>query len=281
MKSRALSLELAHLRVAAEAWGPENGPPVLALHGWMDNAASFERLAPHLDGLRLVALDLPGHGLSDHGPPGRVQHFVDWAPVVLETADALGWSSFSILGHSMGAGIATLIPAIAPERVDRLVLLEGFGPMTKPAEEAPLQLADAIRSETELKENSSRLFPSIEAAVAARKAGSDLDGASAEILVKRGTEAVEGAIRFIHDPRLKTRSRLRLTENQLLAFMEKIHCPVLLIYAQGGFRYPEGVLSRRLEAVKDLHVAEVEGGHHVHLSHPERVAPLILDFFAL
>jgi pimeloyl-ACP methyl ester carboxylesterase len=281
MSSRALSLELAHQRVAAEEWGADDGRPVLALHGWLDNAASFERLAPLLDGLRVVALDLPGHGLSDHGPPGKVQHFVDWVPVVVETAEVLGWSSFSILGHSMGAGIATLIPAIAPERVDRLVLLEGFGPYTKPAEAAPRQLAKAIRSEAEFNDNSSKLFPDFGTAVAARKAGSDLDASSAEILVRRATEQVEGGVRFIHDPRLKIKTRLRLTENQLLAFMEKIHCPVLLIHAQGGFRYPEEILSRRIEAVEDLQMAEVEGGHHVHLSHPERVAPLILDFFAL
>jgi pimeloyl-ACP methyl ester carboxylesterase len=281
MTARSLTLELAHLRVAAEEWGPEDGSPVLALHGWLDNAASFARLAPLLDGLRVVALDLPGHGRSDHRPSGHVHHFVDWAPIALEAADALGWSSFSILGHSMGAGVATLLPAVAPDRIDRLALLEGFGPYTRPAEDAPKQLASAIRSELELNANSSRVFPSFEAALAARLADSGLDSSSARLLVERGTRVEEGGVRFTHDPRLKTKSRLRLTEEQALAYLEMIRCPVLLIHATDGFRYPDGIVARRFEAVADIKRTEVEGGHHVHLTHPERVAPIIREFFGV
>ena len=60
-------LELGALRVLT--WGEEDAPPVLALHGWLDNAASFIPLAAHLDGIRLVAIDAPGHGRSGHYPP--------------------------------------------------------------------------------------------------------------------------------------------------------------------------------------------------------------------
>ena len=63
--------------------GGSSGSPVLALHGWLDNSASFDRLAPLLPGLRLVALDLPGHGRSEHRAASAAYHFVDWVADVL------------------------------------------------------------------------------------------------------------------------------------------------------------------------------------------------------
>ena len=63
-------LNLPHIELAAHLSGPEDGLPVIALHGWLDNANSFARLAPKLDGLRIIALDMAGHGHSGHRPPG-------------------------------------------------------------------------------------------------------------------------------------------------------------------------------------------------------------------
>lgn len=62
-------LSLPHIELAAHLFGPQDGLPV-ALHGWLDNANSFARLAPKLKGLRILALDMAGHGHSDHRPPG-------------------------------------------------------------------------------------------------------------------------------------------------------------------------------------------------------------------
>jgi len=72
---RELELELPHLRLAAQVWGDPLLPRLLALHGWLDNAASFDRLAPLLcEHFHIVALDLPGHGRSGHRPPGTWYH---------------------------------------------------------------------------------------------------------------------------------------------------------------------------------------------------------------
>lgn len=68
-------LSLPHIELAAHLFGPEDGLPVIALHGWLDNANSFARLAPRLEGLRIVALDLAGHGHSGHRPPGQVMPY--------------------------------------------------------------------------------------------------------------------------------------------------------------------------------------------------------------
>jgi pimeloyl-ACP methyl ester carboxylesterase len=280
MSGRELQIELPHLRLAARTWGPEDGEPTLALHGWLDNAASFERLGPLLPELKLVALDLPGHGRSEHRPPSAVHHFVDWVGEVAEAADALGWTGFSLIGHSMGAGIASLVPAVFPDRIRRVVLLEGAGPLAAAAADAPRQLIAALDDERKAAAAPPRVFPDFESAVAARLRDSDLDHESARLLVARGSAAVDGGVRFIHDPRLKTRSRLRFTEEQVLAFLQAIPCPVLAVGARQGWPFPEDLVAARLAAIPELETAAVEGGHHVHLTHPERIAPLIRAFFS-
>ncbi len=278
MSGREIVLQLPYLRLAALEWGPADGRKVIALHGWLDNAASFSGLAPLLDGLHIVAIDLPGHGRSDHRPVNANHHFVDWVPEIAGAADALGWPRFSLLGHSMGAGISSLLPAVYPDRVERVVLLEGAGPLAAAAEKAPEQLVAALADEERQAGSPPRIFPDFETAVAARLRDSDLDAESARVLVDRGTEIGDGGLRFTFDPRLKTRSRVRFTENQVLAFLAAIGCPVLAVRALQGWPFPLDVVMARMKVIKGLERAEVEGGHHVHLTHPERVAPVIGEF---
>jgi pimeloyl-ACP methyl ester carboxylesterase len=277
---REIDLEIPHLHLAAREWGPVDGRPVLALHGWLDNAASFDRLAPLLPELHVVALDLPGHGRSQHRPPGANHHFIDWVPEIAAAADALGWNRFSLLGHSMGAGLSSLMPAIFPERVQRMVLLEGAGPLSAAADRASEQFALALADEEKIKDSNARVFPDLKTAVVARARDTELDFESSRLLVERGTETVDGGIRFTHDPRLKNRSRIRFTENQVRAFLSAITCPVLAVRALEGWPFPEDIVKARLAMISDLEQVEVEGGHHVHLTHPERVASEINQFFS-
>jgi pimeloyl-ACP methyl ester carboxylesterase len=121
-------LRLPHIELAAHLYGPEDGQPVIALHGWLDNAASFSRLAPLLPGLRIVALDFAGHGHSDHRPPGASYAIWDYAHDVLQVAEQFGWQRFSLLGHSMGAIVSVLLAAAMPERIERLALIDGLIP---------------------------------------------------------------------------------------------------------------------------------------------------------
>ena len=279
MTVRERILELPHLRLAVREWGSDDGAAVLALHGWLDNAASFDRLAPLLPGLHLVAIDLAGHGRSVHHPAGTGFHFVDWLPEVAGAADALGWERFAILGHSMGAGVASLMPAVFPDRVERIVLLEGAGPLSAPPGETAERFAAALEKERCLAAVPQRFFPDLESAAAARARDTELDVEAARLLVERGTVAEAEGLRFTFDPRLKTPSRLRLTEEQVLAFLTAIPCPVLAMRARQGWPFPEDVVAARLAVIRDLQRAEVQGGHHVHLTHPERVAPIIEQFF--
>ena len=141
---------------------------MLALHGWLDNAASFDALAPLLPELRLVALDLTGHGLSEHRPQGVHYHLADFLPDVLAAADALGWRRFALLGHSLGGGLASFMAAVSPERISRVAMIEGLGPPTSNPAEGPANLRKAIDQMDALPDKRPPLYRDREAAIQAR-----------------------------------------------------------------------------------------------------------------
>ena len=276
-----ISIQIPGLRLAARAWGPETGDPVMALHGWLDNAATFDRLAPLLpSSLRIVSLDLPGHGLSDHRGPDALHHYVDWVPTVFDAADALGWSQFSLLGHSMGGGIASLMAGTWPDRIRRAVLIEGVGPFTNPPHEAPKRLRASIEQRRKLASRRPRVCANRVAAARARvqHGYGTLSRAAADILVARGTEQIDDGVRWRHDLRLQTSSAIRLTEAQVEAFLRGIRCPVLVVFADSDWRPPGDLYRKRLPLIADCQCIECPGSHHLHLDTPEQVASPIGRF---
>lgn len=117
-------ISLPHIELAAHLFGPPDGKPVIALHGWLDNAMSFSRLAPKLAGLRIVALDFAGHGHSAHRAEGASYLLWDYALDVLMVAEQLGWERFFPVGaldgrHRLGAARRGLARAHRAAGVDR------------------------------------------------------------------------------------------------------------------------------------------------------------------
>ena len=274
-----LTLRTPYLQLAARVWGPLDGLPVLALHGWLDNAASFDRLAPLLPGLRLVALDLPGHGLSDHRPPGIHYHLVDFVADAAAAADVLGWDTFSLLGHSMGGGIASLLAGSLPERVVHLALIEGLGPLSARPADNPPALAKAVAQMNQLEGKRLREFASLEEASAARQAVSDFSLAAAALLTARSLKPTEGGWTWRSDPRLLFKSLLYLTEEQVLAFLARITAPTVLIGGEAGLLVNRSWMRPRYAQVSQIEVTFLPGGHHLHLEDPEPVAQILNGFF--
>ena len=275
-----LELRTPYLRLTARAWGPADGVPVLALHGWLDNAASFDALAPRLPETRLVALDLPGHGGSEPRPPGVHYHFVDFIPDVVAAADALGWTRFALLGHSLGGGIASFTAAILPERVTRLAMIEGLGPPTSNPDESPSHLRKALVQMDALPRKQAPVYPSEEAAIQARCEASGLSWQAAAILVGRGLQPVGAGCGWRTDPRLRFVSPLYLSEPQILAYMTQITVPALLICGTDGYLLKRTYMRERYARIADLMVKILPGGHHPHLEDPEPCARLLAPFFA-
>jgi pimeloyl-ACP methyl ester carboxylesterase len=274
-----LTIPLQHLKLTARVWGPEDAPPVIACHGWLDNAASFDHLAPLLPDCRLVALDLPGHGHSDHRPPGAVYHFLDMVSELFEVADYFGWEKFALLGHSMGAGLSTITAGTFPERITRLLLIEGLGPLAKPAEEAPDILRESVELWQAFPKKRMPQYVSEQVAVVARHAVSDMAESSVHALVQRNLRPEGERFTWRTDPRLKVRSRVYLTEAQVCAFLANLRMPTLLITGkQSVLAEWLDLIHSRIALVSALEHVELNGGHHLHLDNPESVAEAIRQF---
>lgn len=286
-RSEQLTLELPGLRLAAQAWGNKDGRPVLALHGWLDSSASFATLAPLLpSSLRLVALDLAGHGHSAHRPLGSYE-FVQWIPDVFAVAECLGWREFALLGHSLGAAVAICAAGTLPERITRVALLDGLGPLTQKEDETPGRLAGAIRARLLQQRPRDRTeptgpratYPNLDAMCERlMQAVAGLDAAAARVLVQRSAETIDGGYRWRYDPRLRQRSLLRLTEPQVHAFMATVRSPTLLVRARQGWPFDRELIAARRASLRHSQLLEIDGPHHVHLVNPETVAPALTDF---
>jgi len=275
-----LRFEVNGQLMAARASGPKDGLPVLALHGWLDNAASFNALEPGLQGVRLVALDLMGHGFSDHRPVSMPYYIWDNLADVVAVADELGWQRFHLLGHSMGASISSLLAGAMPDRVASLIMLEGLGPLVDAPDELPQQMALAIRRRSK-RSRMPRFYPDMEAAVEARMQGRFPVGEqAARWLVERSIVHTAKGFRWRSDPALTLPSVLRMSEDQVRAFLHRICCPALLVLGTDGVATE--LTERRAECVRDLQRLTLKGGHHLHLE-PEAsvaIAETINRFYA-
>lgn len=281
--SEEIRIDVPGLRLAARAWGPADAPPMLCLHGWLDNAASFDPLLAtgRLSGRRFVALDLPGHGLSDHRGPGGTYGFLDTVAEVAMAVHALGWTRFGLLGHSLGAAVAATLAGTHPDRVDALVCIEGLAPMSEHPRHAPARFAKSLSDQIDKAAKRPVVHATVDDAIARLGASfARLSPAAARILCTRGLVEVEGGVTWRTDPRLRWASRARLMDEQVLAFLAAIRCPALLVRASTGLPIDTPELQARFAAVAHWRHATVEGGHHAHLETPDVVAEPIATFLA-
>ncbi|TDO08696.1 pimeloyl-ACP methyl ester carboxylesterase [Halomonas ventosae] len=266
--SEPRSLRLAGGRLAALAWGDDQAPTWLALHGWLDNAASFSRLAPRLVaalGIRVVAIDFAGHGLSRHRPGDYA--LWDYCHDLLDACDHLELSRVPLLAHSMGAGVACLAAAALPERVATLVLLDGLGALTTEAVDAPAQLRKGLLADRRPLSPAPRYADS-ETAVMARVVGgaTPIDVETARPLVARNLETLpDSHVQLRTDARLLRPSLVRFTPEQVAATLSAMCCPVLLVEGETGILGERARAQQARAAVARLTRRVLPGGHHLHL----------------
>ncbi|MDF3086115.1 alpha/beta fold hydrolase [Burkholderia sola] len=274
-------------------WGRPDAPTLFMLHGWMDVAASFQFVVDALAGdWQVIAPDARGFGLSDW-PVARQGGGHYWFHDYLADLDALvdryaPTGEVNLVGHSMGANVVCLYAGARPERVRRVVDLEGFGLAPARAEQAPRRLRgwlDELREPPAL-----RPYASLDD-VAARliKTNPRLDPRRAAFLAAHWSKRDDdGLYHLLADPAHKMPGPLLYRLDEVMATWKQVRAKVLhveavnsptLAYIAGDIPLPE--FKARFNAFPDWREKLIEdAGHMVHHDQPEQIAALIEAFCA-
>lgn len=279
--------------VAGRWWGPRNKQPIIAIHGWQDNAGTWDNLIPLLPvTTSVLCIDLPGHGLSTHYPTGMV-YYIFWDGVVLlrRIIKHFKWGKVTLMGHSLGGAISFVYAASFPEAVDRIICID----IASPAVREPAVMVNAsgshINKMLEYENLTIDKIPCydydemIDIVCSAYKGS--LSRENCRILMKRGmapspAHTKKNGYFFKRDPRLKVAGLAMMSLETALEYAGKIKCRVLNIRAVPGQKWEKldyymSVINK-MKQVTDVQYVEVEGTHHVHLETPQNIVAIIEEF---
>lgn len=268
--------------LAGLAWGNPDKPWVIALHGWLDNAASFTRLAPLLaDDYYLLALDLPGHGHSSHRDTDGDYGLLNYVTDVARFIDAQVNRPFHLLGHSLGGIIASLFASAFPEKMVSLTMIDSLGPYVAPEDQFATRLRKAVSKRIDQQISRVPVYACEADAIHARSTGlSALSTEAAGYLVPRNLIAQGNGLTWRTDPRLRYPSMMQLSERQVTGYLASLTMPCLFMRAKSGMMPSMQHLQNRIKAVPRLTSIEVEGNHHCHLDAGQAgVAQALRDFW--
>jgi pimeloyl-ACP methyl ester carboxylesterase len=285
--SRSEFLPVRTLNYHVRVWG-EPGPdktPLVLLHGWMDVAASYQFMVDALAQEHfIIAPDWRGFGLTHSNGADCF-----WHPDYLSDLDTLldhyaGETAVHLVGHSMGANVAMLYAGVRPQRVRRLINLEGFGlPATQPNQAAQRygQWMDEIK-QLHLGSLTMKSYPSLEA-VAARlmKTNRRLSPDKAHWLAGHWSlEMTPGQWTILGETAHKIVSAHLYREDEVLAIYRGITAPTLMVEAsddsmstwwKGKFTLEHH--HERLKAVPHIDICQLpDCGHMLHHDQPQRLA---------
>ena len=269
-------------KIKGLCWGLGNQKKILALHGWLDNAASFTQLAPLLakQGYEIIAIDFAGHGKSDHRAEGHFSHFGDFVLDIHDVLEQLDWDKCILLGHSMGAAMALMYGTAYYEKVEKLILIENLGPI--PVYEKGTAASNLRKALTQWKQHNTkhqRFYKNIESALELRHQVTPMDKNILRPLVKRSLKNSKKGYHWRTDKRLKLRSMIRFSEEVVQDILTSKKPPTQIILAVPftyALSYPTA--TQRIEKLNADDVVKIEGHHHLHMDKAQKVFEAIKRF---
>ena len=288
--SRSEFLTIRGLRTHVRDWGREGAPKLFMAHGWMDMSASFQFVVDALQGdWHVIAHDWRGFGLTE-----RSGNDTYWFPDYFADLEAIldhysPDAPVNLLGHSMGGNIVSVYAGVRPERIAKLINLEGFGlPATRP-EQAPGRYAkwlDEVKVPPAM-----RGYPSlIDVATRLRKTNPRLPADRAAFLAQHwAAQNAQGEWEILGDPAHKMPGPLLYQIDEVLACWRRITAPVLWVEAEhtdmwrwmGPKEEARHEVDRRLAQLAKVTPRMMpDAGHMLHHDQPEMLAGMIEAFLA-
>ncbi|XP_041978914.1 probable serine hydrolase [Aricia agestis] len=279
--------------VAGRWWGPRDKQPVIAIHGWQDNAGTWDNLIPLLPpSTAVLCIDLPGHGFSSHYPTGML-YYVFWDGVVLlrRIMKHFKWSKVSLLGHSLGGALSFMYAASFPDDVDRIMCIDIASPAVRPPSHLVKSTTAMIDKNIDYDHLSEEQLPCLPYEEMIDKVCEAYRGSiskeNCKVLMRRGMMQHPAHLNtpgyfFTRDPRLKVAGLAMMSIETALEYATKVKCKVLNIRAVPGQKWERldyylDVIEK-LKETAEVKYVEVEGTHHVHLNSPENILKLVQEF---
>jgi pimeloyl-ACP methyl ester carboxylesterase len=259
-------------------WGPPEGPPLVLLHGWQDQAGiwlpfveALQALAPR----RVVAMDLRGFGASAHNVSGSSYAFAEYLVDLDQLLDHYP-GPVTLVGHSMGGTLTSMYAGIRPERVAQLVLVDGLG--------IPDGLdgnVHRLREHLEGAKNppAHKIFSGPqELAQRLKRANPALTEAHAAFLAERVSIPTEGGWTWRWDPRHRVKLAVPYRQDQHLRILSEIAAPTLLVLPE-RVGFPAEELERLAAAIpRSQRVRLADCGHMLHVEQPAALARAVHNF---
>ncbi len=267
-------------------WGDPDGEPLVLVHGFLDLAFSWTPFVAELQQraaqpLWIVAPDCRGHGDSEWVGSGGYYHFPDYVLDLDSVVQALGVKSINLIGHSMGGTISLLYTGAFPERVTKLALIEGVGPVGMNFADAPLRMAQWIGETRGRGRNHFRTYSSVEAgAEQLRQTNPRLSESFAMTLAQAAMKQNDaGKWLWKFDPLHRTASPQPFYTAQAIEFLRRIACPVLLVDGKQSRQTKRTDKQPRYDAIADRRQVVIDGaGHMVHQDNPTALVAALLPF---
>jgi pimeloyl-ACP methyl ester carboxylesterase len=257
-------------RLKLQLWDYGNGgkPPLILTHGGLDHARNWDFAAEELSKhYHVYAWDLRGHGNSQWAPGASyaiAEHVLDLAALV----DIVGKEPVRLVGHSLGGIISTLYTGLYPNRVHKLVNLEGWGPppnskMFRPASE---RLRTWIENIREAERRESRSYPNLDAAIGRmQEANKHLSNEQARHLTVHGTNwNPDGSLVWKFDNFARVFPPYGQRMDEMQEILGHIRCPVMFFWGMESWASdPE--TDTRVAMIPDRRIVKVpNAGHWLH-----------------
>lgn len=290
-ETREIKIAAGYGMIAIKEWGCKNDcdQTVIALHGWMDNASTFDPLIESFTGnYHIIAVDLPGHGFSSHYPDGVAYRNISWIMDIQRIVRFYELEKFTLMGHSLGAALSLLYASIFPNQVECVISLDIIKEATFEEADIPKQMAKCVElfldGEKRLKINRDYDEEQCQSILISAHTNGEITPKMADYLLRRAVcKNRNGQFYFTRDARLMTLAHQKFTIDYLANLYANMKCDLLIIKGSAGTVDMNHPHSKR---IMDVHksrenlfkLVTIAGDHYFHLSRPIDTARQIEEY---